>query len=326
MSSADRALVADAVRLDAIESVIVETIRAGGADRAVACAVIDAGSPLADFGRAIEAARFPEYDMAKAMEPFEPASLFLYTVDVEKGRIGHVKRLVRGCSAEELERTGRTRIEVLDDRLVATDPAEQATLPELFGQFGITDPADAWNIATSCATERIAPTRHRPYSLLTYKGLLLLIQPLHVDHFFAYVNKKTVRSMGRLGIPSSMVGSHEFHLPVPEGYDHDYVAIHMTPDEATVKAFTVASPDHPLSRAVAELALPVVIFVHDEEQVLDLTDAATSPDVELARPRDLVVLDLTDGGGPVLDLTGSDAEAVIDLTDASMARAASSTR
>jgi hypothetical protein len=70
----------------------------------------------------------------------------------------------------------------------------------------------------------------------------------------------------------------------------------------------------------------VVIFVHDEEQVLDLTDAATSPDVELARPRDLVVLDLTDGGGPVLDLTGSDAEAVIDLTDASMARAASSTR
>lgn len=318
MSSANRALVRDDVRLDAIESVIVDTIRAGGVDRTVACAVIDASSPMADFGRAIEAARFPEYDMAKVMEPFEPASLFLYTVDVEKGRIGHVKRVVRGCSAEELAETGLTRIEVLDDRLLATDPDEQATLDELFGQFGITDPSDAWNIATSCATERVQPTRHRPYSLLTYKGLLLLIQPLHVDHFFAYVNKKSVRSMGRLGIPSTLVGQSEFHLPVEAGYDHDYVAIHMTPDEATVKAFTVASPDHPLSRAVAEMDLPVVVFVHDDDLVLDLTDAAVSPHVELARPRDLV-LGLAGDAGPVIDLTGvDDGVAVLDLTAGSL--------
>jgi hypothetical protein len=318
MSSADRALVRDGVRLDAIERVIVETIRRGGGDREVACAVIDASSPMADFGRAIEAARFPEYDMAKVMEPFEPASLFLYTVDVEKGRIGHVKRVVRGCTAEELAETGLTRIEVLDDRLVATEPDEQATLDELFAQFGITDPSKAWNIATSCATERVQPTRHRPYSLLTYKGLLLLIQPLHVDHFFAYVNKKTVRGMGRLGIPSTLVGEHEFHLPVLDGYDHDYVAVHMTPDEATVKAFTVASPDHPLSRAVAELALPVIVFVHDDDQVLDLTDAAVSPHVELARAGDLV-LDLTDGSGPVIDLTDADGGVVVDLTDGTAA-------
>jgi hypothetical protein len=320
MSSDTRALIADEVRLDAIESVIVETIRRGGVDREVACAVVDANSPMADFGRAIEAARFPEYDMAKAMEPFEPASLFLYTVDVEKGRIGHVKRVVRGCTAEELAETGLTRIEVIDDRLEATDPDERATLEELFDQFGITDPAKAWNIATSCATERVQPTRHRPYSLLTYKGLLLLIQPLHVDHFFAYVNKKTVRSLARLGIPSTMVGDHEFHLPVHEGYDLDYVAIHMTPDEATVKAFTVADPAHPLSRAVAELALPVVVFVHDDDVVLDLTDAAVSPHVELAQASDLV-LDLTDEASPVLDLTDTEGdEVVIDLTDSAGAR------
>jgi hypothetical protein len=320
MSSADRALVRDDVRLDAIEAVIVETMRAGGADRTVGCAVIDASSPLADFGRAIEAARFPEYDMAKAMEPFEPASLFLYTVDIQKGRIGHVKRVVRGSSAEELARTGLTRIEVVDDRLLATDPAEQATLEEVFGPFGITDPSTVWNIATSCATERVAPTRHRPYSLLTYKGLLLLTQPLRVDHFFAYVNKKTVRAMGRLGIPSTTVGDHEFHLPVPDGYDHDYVAIHMTPDDATVAAFTLVNPAHPLSRSVAETSLPVVIFVHDEDQVLDLTDAAASPNVELIRPADLVVLDLTDAPEPILELT-DDGDVVIDLTDSAVERA-----
>jgi hypothetical protein len=95
------------------------------------------------------------------------------------------------------------------------------------------------------------------------------------------------------------------------------VAVHMTPDEATVRAFTVASPDHPLSRAVAELALPVVVFVHDDDRVLDLTDAAVSPNVELARVADLV-LDLADETGPVVDLTGDDEGAVvIDLTDGS---------
>jgi len=320
MTSADRALVADEVRLDAIESVIVETIRAGGADRTVACAVIDASSPFADFGRAIEAARFPEYDMAKAMEPYDQASLFLYTVDVEKGRIGHVKRLVRGCSAAELAATGRTRVEVLDDRVAATDPAEHSSLEEIFEQFAITDPARIWNIATSCATERIAPTRYRPYSLLTYKGLLLLTQPIHVDHFFAYVNKKTVRSMDRLGIPSRLVGGREFHLPLAHGYDDDYVAIHMEPDEATVRAFTVANPERPLSRPVAEMRLPVVIFVNDDDRVLDLTDAAASPLVEVARPADLVGIARTADGEPVLDLTGA-GDAVMDLTDAAMARA-----
>jgi hypothetical protein len=305
MTTADRASVADDVRLDAIERVVVDTIRSGGERGPVACAVIDAESPLADFGRAIEAARFPEYDMAKAMEPYEEASLFFYTVDLEKGRIGHIKRIVRGCSAEELAATGHTRVEVVDDRLVATEADEVATIDEMFGYHGFSDPAKAWNIATSCATERVAPTRHRPYSLLTYKGLLLLIQPIHVDHFFAYVNRKTVRSMSRLGIPSSLAGGREFHLPVVDGYDHDYVGIHMQPDEATVRSFTVYDPEHPLSRAVAELPLHVVVFIHDEARAIDLTDAAESPHVELVRTAELVVLDLTDDELKI-DLTSGD--------------------
>jgi len=323
MSPEDRAPAADPIRLDAIESVVVEAIRSGGPDRTVAVAVVDASSPLADFGRAIEAARFPEFDMAKAMEPFEPSSLFLYSVDVEHGRIGHVKRLVRGNNADEFARTGRTNIEVLDDRLDAAVPEERAELADLFAQFGITDPASCWNIATSCATERIAPTRHRPYSLLTYKGLLLLIQPIHVDHFFAYVNKKTVRSMGRLGIPSTLVGDHEFHLPGLDGYDPDYVAIHMTPDDATVRAFTVFDPAHPLSRPVAEADLQVVVLVHDG-QVLDITDAVVSDSVELVHLPATDVIDLTDPqvvldlrweDELVIDLTEREAELVIDLTE-----------
>jgi hypothetical protein len=328
MSSAEPALATSDLRIDAIERVIVAALRAGGPDRVLACAVVDAGSPLAAFGRAIEAARFPEYDMAKVMEPWEPASLFLYTVDVERGRIGHVKRLVRGRSAEEFAATGRTGLEVLDDRVDATDPDEQADLDELLGEFDITDTALVWNIATSCATERVAPTRHRPYSLLTYKGLLLLTRPIGVDHFYAYINKKTVRSMGRLGIPSTLLGGREYHLPVPGGYDHDYVAIHMVTDEPTVRAFTVVDPARPLSRAVAEAEFPVVVFV-DDDQVLDLTDAAVSPHVSLVRldeesrravmAGDDMVIDLRDGDDVVIDLRDGD-EVTIDLTDPAVER------
>jgi hypothetical protein len=327
MSSAEPALASNDLRIDAIERVIVAALRAGDPDRVLACAVVDAGSPLAAFGRAIEAARFPEYDMAKVMEPWEPSSLFLYTVDVEQARIGHIKRLVRGRDADEFAATGRTGIEVLDDRVDATDPDEQASLDLLLGEFGITDPALVWNIATSCATERVAPTRHRPYSLLTYKGLLLLTRPIGVDHFYAYINKKTVRSMGRLGIPSTLLGGREYHLPVPGGYDHDYVAVHIVTDEPTVRAFTVTDPARPLSRAVAEADFPVVVFV-DHDQVLDLTDAAVSPHVSVARldqesllavpADDDLVIDLTDDD-VVIDLRDGD-DITIDLTDAAMER------
>lgn len=326
MSSDARALVADDVRLDAIESVIVETIRDGGADRAVAVAVIDAASPLADFGRAIEAARFPEFDMAKAMRPFEDASIFLLTVDVEKGRIGHVERLVRGCTAEEFAATGRTGLEVLDDRLDASDPVEHASPQELLAELGITTPDAVWNIATSCATERIAPTRQRPYSLLTVKGLLTLAEPVGVGHCLAYVNRKTVRSLARLGIPSRLVGSREFHLPVgPGAYADDFVAIHMQSDQATLDAFWRVNPEYPLSRFVAELDLPVVVFVDDDSRMIDLTEDELTPNLELAYPADRVVLDLTDEAGPVIDLT-DERGPVVDIGDDDRVRVGTSPR
>jgi hypothetical protein len=320
MSSGDPSTTADELRLDAIERVITAALRVGEPGRVLACAAVDASSPLAAFGRAIEAARFPEYDMGKVMEPWEDASLFLYTVDVEQARIGHVKRMVRGRTPDEVVRTGRTGLEVFDDRLDATDPDEQATLPELLDEFGITDTSKVWNIATSCATERIHPTRSRPYSLLTYKGLFRLTRPLGVNHFYAYINKKTVRALGRLGIPYSLVGGREFHLPVPGGYDLDYVAIHMITDDPTSRAFNVVDPARPLSRAVAEADLAVVVLLDDDRQVLDLTNAASSPAVDVVTVDARALDHLGAEEEVVIDLTDDD-RLVIDLTDAAMARA-----
>jgi hypothetical protein len=319
-SSGDTVNAVDEIRLEAIERVVTAALRLGHPDRVLACAAVDASSPLAAFARAVEAARFPEYDMAKVMEPWDDASLFLYTVDLERGRIGHVKRLVRGRTPAEVARTGRTGIEVFDDRLDATDPAEQATLAELLDEFGITDTSKVWNIATSCATERVQPTRSRPYSLLTYKGLFRLTRPLGVDHFYAYINKKTVRSMARIGVPSTLVLGRELHLPVPGGYDDDYVAIHMVTDEATARAFNEVDASRPLSRAVAEADVAVVVLLDDDDQVIDLTDAAVSPEVDVVTVDSHLLADLRSDDEVVIDLTDHD-HLVIDLTDDALARA-----
>ena len=299
------------LRADAVEAVMVEAMRreTGGG---VACAVIDGSSPLTYLARMVERARFPDFDMDAAMAPFDDASLFLHTVDLDRGRVGHVQRLVRGRSAAASSATGLTLIEVLDDRVSAIDPAERASIAEILAHHGIGDTGKVWNIATSCATERVAPTRHRPYSLLSYKGLMRVAQPIDVIHFFAYVNRKTVRSMDRVGIPSTLAGGREFHLPVPGGYDSDYVGIHLEIDEATVRAFTVADPSRPLSRPVADTEIPVMVFVHDDDHVVDLRDSATSPHVGLTRLGSLASIDLPGGAvGP----DGSDDAVVLDLTD-----------
>jgi hypothetical protein len=299
------------VRSEAVEAVVVDSLLTC-VDGGVACAVIDARSPLAHFGRDLEVARFPEFDMAEVMAPFEATSLFIYTVDVDRRRIAHVKRLVRGNDLATVESTGRTGIEVLDDRLSARTPAEKATLEELFDFHGITNPSKIWNIATSCASGRLQPTRSRPYSLFSFKGLLFLTDPIDVVHLFAYANDRTIRGMGRMGIPVMRPGGREFHMPVEGGYDTGYVAIYLHPTEEIRTVLTDPSVAPPLGRPVAECQLPVVVLLEEDEQVIDLTEATQSSQVELVEPVDLDRLDTE----VVLDLTGEH-EGVLDLTERS---------
>lgn len=269
-----RAYALDDLRLRAIERYVVDALREGDPTRVMACAVVDGGSSLAAFGRSMERLQFPKYDMAAAMAPYEHLSTFLYTVDVDLGRIVHVKRMVRAVTAEEFARTGRTGIEVIDDRLDARDPDESTTVDAVLAYHHIPEVSVCVNLATNFTTNAAAPTRERPYSLLSYKAVVEHGLAAGAQHLFAYVNRGAIKSLGRLGVPSGLLEGREYHLPAGAGYDHDYLAVHLEATQETLRVFTEFDPAHPLSRIVAGISLPIVILIDDPAEHLDLTDAA----------------------------------------------------
>ena len=300
MSTTSPAYLSTEGDLDRLEAQVVGVLRAGEADRPMAWAVIDGSSGLARLGRTFEALRFPDYDMAAAMAPYEDASLFLYTADLDAGRVAHVKRIVRAKSLADTARTGITGLEVIDDRLNAADDVEIASAQAIYAYHGITEPRTCWNLATNLITDRVRPTRARPYSLLSYKAVLELAMTMGVEHVFAYVNRMAIKSLGRLGVPTDLVMGREFHLPVAHGYDPDYVAVQISLDVRITRAFTVVDPAHPLSRVVVTTPVPIVIFAEDDEPAVGGRPAADEE----------VVIDLTESlGAPVLSID-ADTDAV----------------
>lgn len=269
-----RAYALDDLRLRAIERYVVDALRQGDPTRVMACAIVDGGSSLAAFGRTMERHEFQKYDMAEAMAPYERFSSFLYTVDIELGRIVHVKRMVRACSAEEFERTGLTGIEVIDDRVTALDPDESSTAEAILAYHHIPDVRLCVNLATNFTTNVAAPTRERPYSLLSYKAVMEHGVASGARHLFAYVNRGAIKSLGRLGVPSDLLEGREYHLPSGDHYDVEYIAVHLEATEETTRVFNEVDPSHPLSRIVAGISLPVVVILDDPAEQLDLTDAA----------------------------------------------------
>jgi len=291
MQTAPEAYELDDHRLDELEARVVAMLAVGAPDRVVACAFVDGGSPLAAFGRTLEARSFPGYDFAQALAVYEDRSIFVYTVDVEVRRIAHVKRMVLPLRHRGAD--GRTGIEVLDDRLRAEDPKEQADLDDILRHHQLADVHRCVNLTTSMGTERgVRPTRARPYSLLGYRALFEWGVTRHYDHLFAYVNRGTVRSIGRLGITGGLLLDREFHLPDPRGgYDLDYVAVHLDGGPRSVEVFTVGDPAFPLSGLLAAIDLPVVIIADDDDVVIDLRDSPSGP---VQGADDDVVIDLRD--------------------------------
>src|SRR6478609_7446126 len=153
----------DDERLDDLEGRVVAMLAVGDPGRVMACAIVSGDSPLAGFGRTLEARSFPGYDFSRALAPYEDRSLFIYTVDLQLRRIAHVKRVVLALPALDAE--GRTGIEVIDDRLFAVDPGERAGFDEIARVHGVDDVRRCINLTTNLATDRGArPTRERPYS------------------------------------------------------------------------------------------------------------------------------------------------------------------
>lgn len=250
------------VEMDRIESGILEVAhKTVGEDATVVAALIEGGSPQADFGRTIETQTFQGYDFHTAMAPYEDRSLFLYTVDLAAGRIGHVKRVVKPLDEGERQATGMTGLEILDDRLSAPVESQRVTLDEVVAQHGIHDLSRTLNITTNMGTGRSMPSRENPYGLLSYKALFNYCLVEDMEALFAYLNDLAIKSLGRLGIEHKLLAGREFNLPLPDQpgeYDTGYKAVVIPRSRRNLEAFTTVDPDIPFTKLVASRNIPLL--------------------------------------------------------------------
>lgn len=248
--------------LDKIESEIAEFAEAqAGVSSGVVGVVVKSADRHANFGRTYEQLTFEaseNYDFAHGMEPYEDRSLFLYTVDLDAHAIAHTKRIVAALSPEDCARTGLTGLEMIDDRLLATEDTEKATLDEIVASGVITNLQRCLNIATNETTKRVPPSLGRPHVLFSYKAVFEITQAHGVDCVLAYLNPLAERSLGRLGLQYELLGGKEYHLPkLDGGYDMRYKAVCIPGTPENIEAFQTVDPSRPLASLVARESVPV---------------------------------------------------------------------
>lgn len=228
------AYVVDEALMDAYESSLVTELEAivEPEGSSVVTVIVPWDSPYANFGRMSETLAYTGYDNHAAMQAYEARSIWLFTVELTPGASGidHVKRLVPAMTEEDRAATGLTGIEVIDDRLTATDPAEVADLASLMDYHGITDLNTVWNVTSNHSTGRVHPEKSMEGGMNTmrsYKATYMLGKRAGVEHLFAYLNNAAIKSLGRTGVQPELMLGGDFHLPEPngEGYDENYRAV-----------------------------------------------------------------------------------------------------
>ncbi len=215
---------------------------------------------LSNFSRTIETNTFEGYDFHGSMMPYESRSIFVNTIDVDSGKIAHVKRIVEANSLEQVEATGLTGIEIIDDRLNTEIPEEAVALSSIIKYHNINNISKSLNITTNMGTGRIAPSKSRPYSLASYKAIFEIAQDKEKSHLFAYLNPLAIKSLGRIGLQYDLLAGGEYHLPHSGSkteYDIDYKAVCIPNTEHNIKVFTEAAKDRPITRLVADMNIPV---------------------------------------------------------------------
>jgi hypothetical protein len=252
----------------AVEGDVYRALWAAGVDTPVAAVLVPSSHPAANFGRTYEQRVFDEagekYDFSLGMGPYERESCFLYTVDVEKHVIAHAKRLVMPRTQEQIDDTGLTGLEMVDDRLTATIPEEAAALEELLEASGIGDIQRSFNVATNQTTNRAALSLQRPYALLSYKAVFQLARDRGVEQLLAYLNQKAIRSLGKLGIESELLGGRSYHLPLPAEpgtYNDSYQAFYIPASPNNISAFTDVHSDNRFTQLVANQPVPIITLV-----------------------------------------------------------------
>jgi hypothetical protein len=197
------------------------------------------------------------------MKSYEDRSEFLYTLDLDTGKVAHVKRIVSALDPAETERTGLTGIEVIDDHIATNSPQEHASLEDIKRHHGVSDFSKYLNITTNQNTKRAERDfLNKPYVLISYKAVFQLIIQRGVQDLFAYMNKKAVDSLeGGLGVTHDLVAGKELHLPMPDDptqFDADYIAVCIPNTEKNRAAFTEVNPDYPGTSLIADREVPLI--------------------------------------------------------------------
>jgi hypothetical protein len=250
-------------QLTAIESQLVDLLEQAPGRSALATVLLPTDNPLSDFVRTYEANVFAaeDYDFFAGMKPYERDSLFLVTVDLENKVVAHVKRIVRARGEQiGIQGLGLTGIEVVDDRLTATDEKERISSRAIMEFHKILDIKRCFNLTSNIQTGRCQPTWDKPYSLISYKAVFKATRVLGIDFIFAYMNRLAVRSLGRVGVEFDKLAGKEFHLPMPGEpgrYDLNYEAVCIPGTRHNLEAFTKEDPERPFTRLVAGLDVPL---------------------------------------------------------------------
>lgn len=260
--------------LDTMEVTIAQTLsEKTGLDSGIAVLMVDGQSAMADFGRTCEQDIFTkageDYDFHQGMMPYEDRSTFIYTVDLDLGRVAHVKRVVGPLEAEDREQSGVTGLEVIDDRIRAVVPEQQATLDEMTTHHSIDDLSKCINITTNLNTKRGENNFfEKPYSLVSYKAVFGLVERDDLTHLFAYMNQKAIRSLpGGLGVQYDLLNGKEYHLPMPDDpakSDNDYLAVVLPNTQSNRDAFTKTNPDFPGTALIADREVAVAHVTREE--------------------------------------------------------------
>jgi hypothetical protein len=249
--------------LTATEIRLVDLLEQCPGRSGLATVLLPTDNPLSDFVRTYEASVFgaEDYDFFAGMKPYERDSLFLVTVDLESRVIAHVKRIVR-ARREHVGTQGAslTGIEVVDDRLMATDEKERIGMREIMEFHRILDIHRCFNLTSNIQTGRCQPSWEKPYSLISYKAVFKVTRVLGIDFIFAYMNRLAIRSLGRVGVEFEKLAGMDFHLPMPGEpgrYDVNYQAVCIPGTRHNLEVFTHEDPERPFTRLIAGLDVPL---------------------------------------------------------------------
>jgi hypothetical protein len=200
--------------------------------------IIPGDCVLAGLARTIEQRTFePEgYDSAVDMADYESGSGFIYTVRPNTNQsqpygVAHLKRFVVPFSFEDITTKGRTRIEVIDDRLLTPFKAQRLELSEIPMALGISAIDTCLNINSNINTRRLPkPTDGKlSPSQISYLSVFKIAEMFGIDHVLSYMNVKALKSLASSGLDAVVFDN--FHLPIDDErtkFDQNYPLVRVS--------------------------------------------------------------------------------------------------